>query len=54
MFGGEEGEVRSGEVGWDSAVQYGKSWVRFPMGTMGFVTDLVPPAALQPWDQVNL
>ena len=38
--------VRGGVVGRSTALQAGRSWVRFTMGSFGFFIDLVLPDAL--------
>jgi len=34
--------------------QAGRSWVRFPIASLGFFVDLILPAALWPWGRVSL
>jgi hypothetical protein len=46
VFRGLQGTVHGGEVGWGTALQYGKSRVRFPMVSMKFFIDIILPAAL--------
>jgi hypothetical protein len=36
------------------ALQTGRSWVRFLMGSLGFFIDIILPAALWPRDQLSL
>jgi hypothetical protein len=36
-------------VGWGTMVQTGRSLVRFPIRSLGFLIDLVLPATLWPW-----
>jgi hypothetical protein len=43
-----------GAVGWGTALQVGRSRVRFPVGALGFFIDLVLPAVLWPWLQLSL
>jgi hypothetical protein len=46
--------VRGGAVGLCTALQPERSQVRFPMGLLGFFSDLVLPAALRPWSLLSL
>ena len=41
--------VRGGAVGWGTAVQAGRSRVRFPMVSLEFFIDIILPATLWPW-----
>ena len=43
-----------GAVGLGTAPQAGRSWVRFPMGSLRFLIKLVPPAALWSWGRLSL
>jgi hypothetical protein len=42
-------QMRGGAVGSGTALQAGRSWVRFPMVSMEFFIDIILPAALCPW-----
>ena len=44
----------SGAVGWDTAIQTGRSRVRIQNASLGFFTQLILPAALWPWDRLSL
>jgi hypothetical protein len=46
--------VRGGAVGWGTALQVGRSWVRFPMVSLEFFIDIILPAALWPWGRLSL
>jgi hypothetical protein len=37
-----------------TGLQAGRSWVRFPMNSLGFFNDLILPAALWSWGQISL
>jgi hypothetical protein len=37
-----------------TTLQPGRSRVRFPMGSLRFFIDIIPPAAVWPWDRLNL
>ena len=41
--------TRDGAVGWGTALQAGRSRVRFPMVALEFYIDIIFPAALWPW-----
>jgi hypothetical protein len=47
-------EARRGAVGWGTALQAGRSRVRFPMVSLEFFTDTILMAALWPWGWLNL
>jgi hypothetical protein len=46
--------VRGGTVGWGTALQIGRSLVRFPMMSLEFFTDIILPASLWPWGWLSL
>ena len=46
--------ARGGAVGWGTALQTGRSRVRFPMVSLEFFIDIVLPAAFWPWGRLNL
>ena len=43
-----------GAVGWGTALQAGRSHVRFPMLLLEFFIDIILPAALWPWGWLSL
>jgi hypothetical protein len=43
-----------GAVGWGTALQAGRSQVRFPMVSLEFFFDMIRLAALWPWGRLNL
>ena len=45
----EKSGVRGGAVGWGTALQVRRSWVRFPMVLSEFFVDIILLAALWPW-----
>ena len=46
--------ARGGAVGWGTALQDGRSRVRFPMVSLEFFIDIILPAALWPWGWLSL
>jgi len=46
--------VRGGAVGWGTALQVGRSRVRFPMMLLEFFIDIILLAALWPWGWLSL
>ena len=45
---------RGGAVGWGTALQVGRSRVRFPMMSLEFFINIILLAALWPWSRLNL
>jgi hypothetical protein len=43
-----------GSVDWGTVLQAGRSWVWFPVGSLGFFIGLILVATLWPWGQLNL
>jgi hypothetical protein len=41
--------ARGGAVGWGTALQARRSWIRFPMVSLEFFIDTIFPTALRPW-----
>jgi len=46
--------ARGGAVGWGTALQAGRSRVRFPMVSLELFIDIILPAALWPWGTLSL
>ena len=46
--------ARGGAVGWGTALQVGRSRVRFPMVSLEFFIDIILPAALWSWGWLSL
>jgi len=46
--------ARGSAVGCGTALQVGRSWVRFPMVSLEFFIDIILPAALWPWSRLSL
>ena len=45
---------RGSAVAWGTALQAGRSRVRFPMVSLNFFTNIILPAALLPWGRLSL
>jgi hypothetical protein len=45
---------RGGAVGWGTALQTGRSRVRFPMMSLEFFIGIILPVALWPWGRLSL
>ena len=45
--------ARGSAVGWGTALQVGRSWVRFPMVSWNFFIDIILPVALWPWGRLD-
>jgi hypothetical protein len=48
------GTTIGGAVGWGTALQPGRSRVRFPMVSLEFFIDIILPAELWPWGRLSL
>jgi hypothetical protein len=48
-----KGGARGDAVGWSTALQTGRSRVRFPMVLLEFFIDIILPVALWPWDWLS-
>ena len=46
--------ARCGAGGWGTALQAGRSRVRFPMVSLEFFIDIILPTALRPWHRLSL
>ena len=46
--------VHDGAVGWGTALQAGRSQVRFPIMLLEFYIDVIPAATLWSWDRLRL
>ena len=49
----QETGARSGAVGWGTALQAGRSRVRFPMVSLEFFIDIILPVTLWPWGRIS-
>jgi len=50
----EAGHAAGSAVGWGTALQVGRSRVRFPMVSLEFFIDVILPVALWPWGWLSL
>ena len=46
--------ARGGAVGWGTALQVGRSRVRFPIVSLEFFIDIILPASIWPWGWLSL
>jgi len=46
--------ARGSAVGWGTALEAGRSRVRFPMVSLKFFIDIILPSALRPWGWLSL
>jgi hypothetical protein len=46
--------ARRGALGWGTALQAGRSRIRFPMSSLEFFIDILLPVALWPWVRLSL
>ena len=53
-FSSQKKGARGSAVGWGTALQVGRSRVRFPMVSLEFFIDIILPAALWPWGWLSL
>ena len=51
---GSRGGVRGSAVCWGTALQVGRSRVRFPMVSLEFFSNIILPVALWPWGWLSL
>jgi hypothetical protein len=54
IYGHNYESARGGTVGWGTALQTGRSQVRFPMVSLEFFIYIILPAALWPWGWLRL
>jgi hypothetical protein len=50
----DDDDARDGAVGWGTALQVGRSQVRFTIGSLAFYIDVTLAAALWPWGRFSL
>ena len=51
---GLHNKQRSGAIGWGTALQAGRSRVRFPMVSLEFSIEIILPSELWPWGWLSL